>query len=331
MAQSISPASGLPPVELAALLLDCDGTLLDLAPTPDAVVVPPDLIASLRALRSRLGGALAVITGRPVEQVEALLGDAVQAIAGEHGGAIRYAPGAALERFDLPRPPDAWFAAGARIAAAHPGAMLEPKANGFVLHYRAVPELGLALGEAMAALVDRSDRFVLVPAHMAWELRPRGADKGTAVEVLMRRAPFAGRVPVFLGDDVTDEDGIAAAQRLGGVGLRVADAFGTPQGVRDWLRAAASDGVWEFQDSRFSVRVWVGQTARPSCRVARRTMTAASATTAHMHASTRNAPDTPTHWASTPKVGAPIGCFPKMEDTAITRPRCVPRLGTATC
>ena len=238
------PRPPLPPIARAALLLDLDGTLLDIAPTPDAVVVPPDLMASLRALRGRLDGALAVISGRPVEQVEALLPDTVQAIAGEHGGAIRHAPGEALERFDLPTPSEAWFAAGARIAAAHPGAALERKAHGFVLHYRAAPTLGPALCEALAALVEGSDRFVIVPARKAWELRPHGADKGTAVEALMRRAPFAGREPVFIGDDVTDEDGIAAARRLGGVGLRVADAFGTPTGVRAWLQSAASEGTW---------------------------------------------------------------------------------------
>src|SRR5208282_1217756 len=109
---------------------------------------------------------------------------------------------------------------------------------------RAVPPLGPALGAAMAALVEDSDRFVIVPARKAWELRPRGADKGTAVDAVMRRAPFAGRLPIFIGDDVTDEDGIAAARRLGGVGLRVADAFGTPAGVRAWLHAAASRGTW---------------------------------------------------------------------------------------
>jgi trehalose 6-phosphate phosphatase len=234
----------LPPIERAALLLDLDGTLLDIAPTPDSVVVPPGLIASLRALRRRLDGALAVISGRPVEQVEALLPDTATAFAGEHGAAIRHGPGMALERVDLPTPPEAWFAAGARIAGAHPGTLLERKPHGFVLHYRAVPELGPALRAAMAAMVEGSDRFVMTQARKAWELRPRGADKGTAVAALMRQAPFAGRLPIFIGDDVTDEDAIAAAQRLGGVGLRVADAFGTPEGVRAWLAEAARKGVW---------------------------------------------------------------------------------------
>src|ERR1700722_5512754 len=99
--------SVLPPIGRAALLLDFDGTLVDIAPTPDSVVVPPDLIASLRALRGRLEGALAVVTGRPVEQVEALLGDAVSTIAGEHGGAIRHARGEVLERVAVPRAPGA--------------------------------------------------------------------------------------------------------------------------------------------------------------------------------------------------------------------------------
>lgn len=234
----------LPPFARAALLLDLDGTLLDIAATPESVVVPPDLIPSLRALRGRLDGALAVISGRPVEQVEALLPDAVTAIAGEHGGAVRHAAGEALDRLDLPTPPEAWFAAGARIAAAHPGARLERKANGFVLHYRAVPDAGPALHDALAALADGSDRFVVTPARKAWELRPRGADKGSAVRALMRRAPFAGRLPVFIGDDVTDEDGIAAAHAMGGAGLRVADAFGIPEGVRAWLQQAAATGAW---------------------------------------------------------------------------------------
>ena len=95
----------LPPIGRAALLLDLDGTLLDIAPTPDAVVVPDELPGVLRTLRHLLGDAVAVVTGRPVETIDRLLGDAVFAVAGEHGGAVRHAPGAALERPALPEPP----------------------------------------------------------------------------------------------------------------------------------------------------------------------------------------------------------------------------------
>lgn len=235
----------LPAFSRAALLLDLDGTLLDLAPRPDAVVVPPDLPPSLCALRRGLGDAVAVVTGRPVEVVDGLLGDAIYAVAGEHGGAVRHAPGAALERPDLPKPPAAWYEAGAAIAAAHPGALLEPKARGFALHFRAAAaEAGNAIHAALSALLAGTATFQLLQGIMMWEVRPVGADKGSAVRALMDRPPFAGRLPVFIGDDVTDADGVRAAQAQGGVGLWVGEVFGTPGGVRAWLQATAAAGDW---------------------------------------------------------------------------------------
>jgi trehalose 6-phosphate phosphatase len=237
-------AASLPPLARTALLLDLDGTLLDLAPLPDAVVVPPGLRETLHALRARLGDALAVVTGRPVETVDRLLPDAPYAVAGEHGGAVRHTPGAALERPDLPTPPAAWLDAAERLAAAHPGALLERKARGFALHYRGAPAAGPALHDALAGLLAGTSGFELLPAHMLWEVRPVGADKGLAVRALMARPPFAGRLPLFIGDDITDEDAIRAAQAMGGAGLRVDAAFGTPEGVRNWLRGAASSGEW---------------------------------------------------------------------------------------
>ncbi|MGA3403218.1 MAG: trehalose-phosphatase [Acetobacteraceae bacterium] len=234
----------LPPFAATALLLDLDGTLLDLAPRPDAVVVPDGLPDTLRRLRDRLDGALGIITGRPVETVDALLGDAPYAVAGEHGGAVRHARGETLQRPALPAPPAAWLEAVERLAAAHPGALLERKARGFALHYRAVPEAGPALRDALTALLAGSAAFELLPAHMLWEVRPRGVDKGKAVRALMERAPFAGRKPLFIGDDVTDEDAISAARALGGAGFQVDSAFGTPAGVRAWLKDAATAEDW---------------------------------------------------------------------------------------
>jgi trehalose 6-phosphate phosphatase len=96
----------------------------------------------------------------------------------------------------------------------------------------------------LTTLLEGSDRFELLAGQMMWEVRPRGADKGRAVTVLMERAPFAGRLPLFIGDDVTDEDGMRVALALGGDGLRVDDAFGDPSGVRAWLRDAAAAGRW---------------------------------------------------------------------------------------
>ena len=232
----------LPPLQQAAFLLDVDGTLLDFAPRPMEVVIPPGLPEVLMQLKQRVGGALGMVSGRPIEQVVALFGDVPEAIAGEHGGAIRYAPGAAVERAEAVEVPPEWLMAAERLAAAHPGALLEQKAHGFVLHYRNAPDARTALREGVEGLVGGSAAFQLVPAQMAWEVRPRGADKGSALRALMARAPFAGRKPVFVGDDVTDEDGIRAARAIGGVGLMVADAFGDPAGVRAWLGRLAAEG-----------------------------------------------------------------------------------------
>lgn len=234
----------LPPFHRAALLLDMDGTLIDLAPTPDAVVVPPGLPAALRTLRDGLGGALAIVTGRPIETVDRLFGDALGAVAGEHGGAIRHAPEEPIERPDLPSPPQSWFEAADTLARAFPGALLERKARGFGLHYRQAPEAKETFQAALTALLDSAPGFQLHQAHMLWEVRPAGADKGGAVVALMQRPPFAGRVPIFIGDDVTDEDGMREARKLGGAGYRVDAVFRDPDGVRSWLQRSAERGDW---------------------------------------------------------------------------------------
>ena len=234
----------LPPLERAALLLDLDGTLLDIAPAPDKVVVPPGLLDVLHELRRLLGDALAVVTGRPVETVDELLGNSVFAVAGEHGGAIRHAPGQSLERRPLPAPPDAWLVEAAGLVAPHPGALLERKARGFAVHYRAVPSAGPIFHDELTALLQGSHDFELLSGHMIWEVRPRGVNKGSAVVSLMERAPFQYRLPVFVGDDVTDEDGIVAAVAMGGAGLRVPDNFADAADVRAWLQRTASAGHW---------------------------------------------------------------------------------------
>ncbi len=225
------------------MLLDLDGTLLDIAPAPDQVVVPETLLIDLPALRRSLGHALAVVTGRPVAQVDALLPGVPYAVAGEHGSALRFSPDAAIERQALPSAPAAWLHAAERLAQSMPGVLLERKHHGFVLHYRAAPSAGLPLRMALEAMIAPSaDTFVLLPALMAWEVRPIGADKGKAVDALMQHPPFAGRAPIFIGDDVTDEDGMRASRLHGGLGLRVADAFGSAQAVRAWLAACARLG-----------------------------------------------------------------------------------------
>ncbi len=232
----------LPPFDRAVLLLDLDGTLLDFAPTPDAVIVPPTLPGTLARLRDTMGGALAVITGRPVDQIDALLPGIVPAVSGEHGGALRAHPGAPLTRVALPDLPPGLMEAGEKVAADHPGVVLERKARGFVIHYRPAPEAGPAVHDALAALVaPYAASFQLLAAHMAWEVRPRGADKGSAVLAIMELPLFAGRLPVFIGDDVTDKDAMIPARAMGGAGLFVPEVFGSAAAVRDWLANSRDD------------------------------------------------------------------------------------------
>jgi trehalose 6-phosphate phosphatase len=229
-----------PPGQVAqggALLLDFDGTLVPIAPTPDAVLAPEELRGLLRAVQGALGGALAIVTGRPLAALDDLLAPLVLAAAAEHGLVLRPAPRQPAARAVAPRVPSAWQAAGLALAAQHDGVLMEAKTGGFVLHYRQAPQHEALVWNAMRALVDGHPHFTLLPAAMAVELRPRGTDKGTALHALMASPPFAGRMPIFVGDDTTDEDAIAAARALGGIGLRMAESFVTPEALHGWLAA----------------------------------------------------------------------------------------------
>jgi trehalose 6-phosphate phosphatase len=224
-----------------ALLLDFDGTLVEIAPTPDAVRVDPTLPATLASLHDRLAGAVALISGRPLETLDAFLAPARLPAAAEHGVVLRRRGDGEAEHVDVPSVPEAWRARAEALAAQVPGAIYEPKRHGFALHARRAPEAMPQFEAALRALIADDERFVLLPAHMAWEVKPRAADKGTALAALMVCAPFRGRMPLFIGDDVTDEAAIAAAEALGGVGVRVDESFGDPAGVRAWLARLAEE------------------------------------------------------------------------------------------
>lgn len=235
--------SGVPEIEPGwALFLDLDGTLLDLAPTPDSVVVPPGLTNALAVLARRLHGALAIVTGRARATVDALLAPLELPGGFGHGAELRDATGRCqADGATMPLPPG-WAEQLAAEAAAWPGVLLECKPHGLALHFRAAPRYGDAARQALAALLRGHEaHFALLPAHMAYEIRPRLATKGRAVDALMGAAPFRGRHPVFVGDDVTDEDGMQAARRHGGFGLHVGQDFRAgPAEVRAWLARAAT-------------------------------------------------------------------------------------------
>jgi trehalose 6-phosphate phosphatase len=243
MAMSQTASSDLPPLPgpQAALFLDFDGTLIDIAPRPDAVVVPPDLPALLARLSAGLGGAVAIVTGRGLEVARQLTGSPPVGFACEHGTVIDASgTGAAIPPLPQPAgPPEGWRALAAEFVASRPGMLLEHKNFGFVLHFRAVPERGEESRDFLLRLAEGTP-FQVIPAHMAFELRPRGSDKGVATDWLMRHPPFAGRIPIFIGDDVTDEDGMRAARAHGGEGYRVPQRFPAgPADVRAWLAELA--------------------------------------------------------------------------------------------
>jgi len=223
------------PLSRCALFLDLDGTLFDLAPTPDSVVVPPAVTTDLGLVVDALGGAVAAVSGRPIADVDRLLTPLRISAAAEHGALIRTGAGA-IERVTERVPPN-WIRRLEVEVAHEPGIFIERKAHAVAIHFRRAP-LARNRIHALAAAIAAEDpvNFEAIAAHMAVEIRPRSANKGHAVRRLMADAPFHGRYPVYAGDDVTDEDGIAAVCALGGIGLRVETWFaGEPRLVRQWL------------------------------------------------------------------------------------------------
>lgn len=223
-----------------ALFLDLDGTLLDIAPKPDLVSVPDGLPAALSALETALGGALAVVSGRALPVIDTLLAPFCPVAGAEHGAVVRL-PGGELDESRTPMVPRLWLQRLEVAAERIDGLVIERKPRSVVVHYRLAPnreDEAFDLVQSLPALLDEG--FTVLRAHMAFEVKPQGASKRRPVARLMETPPFAGRRPVFVGDDVTDEDGIAMAARLGGFGLRVADDFhGQPSRVRDWVSRGA--------------------------------------------------------------------------------------------
>lgn len=209
-----------------ALFLDVDGTLLDIAPEPDQVIVPAGLRQVLEGLERDLGGALALVSGRAVPDLDRLFDPVLLPAAGVHGASLRLSRDGEA-RWVAP-PPDLDHArrAVAAFVAAHPGTRFEDKTASVVLHYRGRPEAGEAAGTLVGALAGEDDRLEALSGKMVWEIRPRGVDKGEALDRFLATAPFAGRLPVFAGDDVTDLAGFDAARRHGGQAILVGDPEG---------------------------------------------------------------------------------------------------------
>jgi trehalose 6-phosphate phosphatase len=228
-----------------ALFLDIDGTLLDLAPSPEAVEVPDWMVALLQRLEGRLDGALAFVSGRTIASIDALFKPLLLPTVGVHGGEIRGADGRILVDGLLTASLQSAVPLLREAIASLRGVQLENKQQAVALHYRSVPERGReVLKVAEMIVADMGGEFGVLMGKCVVEIRPRRLTKGTAIDHLMRAAPFRGRTPIFAGDDCTDEDAFEVVNRLGGVSMHIGDSTSTrakyrlksPDQFRAWLQ-----------------------------------------------------------------------------------------------
>ena len=227
---------------------DIDGTLVDFADAPSKVRVDRALVRLLGRLRDAAGGAVALISGRSVADIDRLFGPARFCVAGQHGAERRDAAGM-LHR--LGSPSARLREVGRkleRLAVSHPSLVLEDKGMNLALHYRRAPRLGSKVRAAVRKLArELGDAFEVQNGKMVIEIKPSGRDKGTAIAEFMREKPFRHRLPVFVGDDRTDEFGFRVVNRLGGLSVKVGKGRTAARrrlpdtaAVRDWLAQYAS-------------------------------------------------------------------------------------------
>lgn len=238
-----------PPPALAdddALFLDVDGTLLAFADHPDKVAPDPSLLTLLASVQQRLGGALALLSGRPVSQLQTMFAPLRLPMAGLHGAQLLASADAEISQADTAAWLHALHQRAMQLAHAHPGVLIENKGQALALHWRNAPDAGTAIVEFANAELPQLPGVRLQPGNHVIEFVGSGHDKGRALQQLMHHPPFQGRRPLFIGDDLTDEHGFQAAQQLGGIGVLVGQrnssqasaALPDINAVHAWLRAA---------------------------------------------------------------------------------------------
>ena len=235
--------------ENAALYLDFDGTLVDFAPAPDLVQVRGELPALLSGLHARQHGAVAVISGRRLSEVDRLCSPVVLAGAGVHGAELRADAHGPTQFHVDPRVHEISQMLQIRFAADR-RILIEDKGAAVALHFRLAPERAGECIDAMHALA-RPRALQVLAGNKVVEARVHGFDKGHAIRMLAAQPPFAGRIPIFVGDDRTDEDGFVAAEALGGYGIKVgpeetAARFRCPdiESVHIWLRRSLRGDIF---------------------------------------------------------------------------------------
>ena len=227
-----------------ALFLDVDGTLLDICLRPEDVVVPAELRSTLESAYQALDGALALVSGRAIRDLDRLFAPLRLPAAGQHGSELRLESAGEIRAIASRGVGQALSEAVATLASKHPGVEIEDKGLTLAVHYRAAPLAGSLLARALGGLVARLGQgLALCRGKMVFELRDARLTKASAVEAFLRHPPFNGRLPVFIGDDRTDEDGFEAVERYGGIAMPVGAArkgarrstFAKPADVREWL------------------------------------------------------------------------------------------------
>jgi trehalose 6-phosphate phosphatase len=231
-----------------AFFLDIDGTLVEFAPRPDAVRIDPATVQLVDRLHAGTGGAVALVSGRPIVTIDDLFAPLRLPVAGQHGVERRDARG----HLHVHSPaPEALRRAAAALAAAtarHTGLVFEDKVLSLTLHYRLAPQLESYVRETVAAVAaELGDGYELLNGKMMIEVKPAGRSKGAAIGDFLREAPFERRLPVFIGDDTTDEFGFGAVNRMGGHSVKVGAGetaarwrLADPQAVRAWLARSAA-------------------------------------------------------------------------------------------
>jgi trehalose 6-phosphate phosphatase len=227
----------------SALFLDVDGTILDLAKRPDDVVTPPGLVKTLLRTERKLAGALALVSGRPIDELDRLFEPLSLRASGVHGAEMRFDPGGPISAPGARELPRSLLTSLKRVVAAFPGAFVENKRFSFAVHYRLALEAERPLRDAVLRLVDSAEIAVeVMNAHYTIELKAPGCDKGGAIAAFLSRPAFRGRTPIFVGDDLTDESGFAVVAARGGHAFSVGAwrpgavaTFPGPSAVRGWL------------------------------------------------------------------------------------------------
>lgn len=229
-----------------AYFLDVDGTLLELARTPQAVHVGQEIVELIRALHAATGGAVALVSGRSLADLDQRFGLGQLPAAGQHGLEVRDASGDIRRHAAGPAPTSRVTEGLAPLLVQETGLLIEDKGSTVAVHYRTAPQLGVALRARLQLIVDCMDGFELQPGKLVLEIKPVGHDKGSAVGEFMATAPFRDRIPVFIGDDLTDEKAFAVVNRLNGLSVKVGPG-----------RSCASYRLSDVP----AVRRWLGQLA----------------------------------------------------------------------